>query len=260
MSFPAALKAQRTAHRFSQLDLASEAGVSQRHLSFLETGRSKPSREMALHLGVIMGLGLREQNELLLAAGFAPAHPETGLDEPAMDEVRRVLELLLAAHDPFPAFAVDRSWDAVMMNEAGTQLAGLVSTAGPVPEPLNLLRIALHPDGMRRFTVNWLEVARSLVQRLHREVLSRPTDPTLTALYEEVRGYPDIPSPSDTTVPTGSELIVPIHYHLGGHDLRLITTITTLGAAHDITLEELRLEVSYPADAETETFLRSLAQ
>lgn len=259
MSFPTTLKAQRTARRLSQLDLASEAGVSQRHLSFLETGRSKPSREMALHLGVVMGVGLREQNELLLAAGFAPAHPETGLDEPAMNEVRHVLELLLAAHDPFPAFAVDRGWDAVMMNEAGTRLAGLVSAAGSVPEPLNLLRIALHPDGMRKFTVNWPEVARSLVQRLHREVLSRPTDSTLATLYEEIRGYPDISSPNDSTVPSGSELIVPIHYRLGDNDLRLITTITTLGAAHDVTLEELRLEVSYPADAETEALLRSLA-
>ncbi len=259
MTFGTALREQRTARRLSQLDLSSEAGVSQRHLSFLETGRSRPSREMVVHLGVVLGLGLREQNDLLLAAGFAPVYPETALDEPAMDEVRHVIELLLAAHDPFPAFAVDRTWNAVMMNEAGRRLADLVTSGAPPAVPVNLLRVALHPDGMRRFTVNWDEVARSLVQRLYREVLSRPTDAGLRALFDEVCSYPGTPAPNEALLPSGGELIVPIHYRLGEQDLRLITTITTLGAAYDVTLEELRLEVSYPADPGTEAFLRSLA-
>ncbi len=257
--FGVGLREHRTARRLSQLDLADEAGVSQRHISFLETGRSSPSREMVIHLGVVMGLGLREQNDLLLAAGFAPAYPETGLDEPAMDDVRHVLELLLAAHDPFPAFVVDRGWDAVMMNEAGTRLAGLVAAGRSDGEPFNLLRVALHPDGMRAFTVNWTEVARSLIQRLYRDVASRPADHRLRALLDEVLDYEGVPRPNEALLPTGTDLIVPIHYRVAGNDVRLVTTITTLGAPYDVTLEELRLEVTYPADAATEGFLRSLA-
>ncbi len=254
--FGSALRDHRTARRLSQLALATDAEVSQRHLSFLETGRANPSREMVVHLGVVMGLGLRERNELLLAAGFSPAYPETGLDEPAMDEVRHVLELLLTAHDPFPAFAIDRAWNVVMMNGSGTRIAQLVGTdPGDTP---NLLRVALSPDGMRRFTVNWDAVAASLVQRLHREVLSQPSNDALRKVYDEVMEYPDLPSPSEALLPSGNDLLLPIHYRFGEVDVRLITTITTLGAAYDVTLEELRLEVSYPADRASEAALRGL--
>lgn len=255
-TFGTALRGHRSARRLSQLALASSAEVSQRHLSFLETGRAKPSREMVLHLGIAMGLGLREQNDLLLAAGFAPAYPETGLDEPAMDEVRHVVELLLTAHDPFPAFAVDRRWNVVMMNRSGGLLARFLGVEEE--ERPNLLRVALHPDGMRRHTANWDEVAVVLVQRLHREVLAHPADDALRALYEEVMALPGLPSPNDALLPSGADLLVPIHYRFGGVDVRLITTITTLGAAYDVTLEELRLEVSYPADRESEATLRAL--
>jgi transcriptional regulator with XRE-family HTH domain len=257
MTFGTALKEHRTARRLSQLALATSAEVSQRHLSFLETGRAKPSREMVIHLGIAMGLGLREQNEILHEAGFAPAYPETGLDEPAMDEVRHVLELLLEAHDPFPAFAIDRQWNAVMMNRSGTLLASMLGIEeGDAP---NLLKVAMRPDGMQRFCVNWDEVAVVLVQRLHREVLSRPGDEALREVYEEVMSYPGLPSPNDALLPSGSDLLIPIHYRFGDIDVRLISTITTLGAAYDVTLEELRLEVSYPADAASEAVLRGLA-
>ena len=255
--FGSALREHRTARRLSQLALASSAEVSQRHLSFLETGRAKPSREMVIHLGVAMDLGLREQNDLLLEAGFAPAYPETGLDEPAMDEVRHVLELLLTAHDPFPAFAVDRRWNAAMMNASGRLLASLLGVADD--EEPNLLKVALHPGGMRQFCLNWDQMAAVLVQRLHRERLARPADHALGEVYEEVMAYPGLPSPNDALLPSGSDLVVPVHYRLGGIEIRLITTITTLGAAYDVTLEELRLEVSYPADAASEAVLRGLA-
>ena len=192
-----------------------------------------------------------------LAAAELNAEEVTRFDEPAMNEVRHVLDLLLTAHDPFPAFAVDRRWNAVMMNSSGRLLASLLGVADD--EEPNLLKVALHPNGIRRFCLNWDQRAAVLVQRLHRERLARPADDALAEVYEEVMAYPGLPSPSDALLPSGSDLVVPVHYRLGGIEIRLITTITTLGAAYDVTLEELRLEVSYPADAASEAVLRGLA-
>ena len=245
----------------SQLDLATEAEVSQRHLSFLETGRAKPSREMVMHLSVVLDVPPRERNQLLGAAGFSPTHPEHGLDEPAMDQVRHVLDLMLAAHHPFPAYVVDRRWDLVLSNDVAMMLTSSVAT----PDTMaalggNLARLTLHPDGIRPFTANWEEAATVLLQRLRREARSRPTDTALAELVEEVSGYPDVGGlPEADPIPDGSELLIPLHLTTPLGDLRFYTMIATIGAAHDLTLEELRLETLLPADEATESVLRSLS-
>ena len=255
-SFGAALREWRNHRHLSQLDLATRAGVSQRHLSFLETGRSKPSREMVVHLGVVLDLPHRETNQLLDAAGFSAAYPETGLDAPAMDQVRHVLESLLSAHEPYPAFVVDRRWDLVLTNRVGQRLVdGLGGSVGT-----NLIRLGLHPDGIRTHVANWEEAAAVLVHRLESEVVHSPEDEALADLLAEVRTYPGIAElPERPTVPDGSELLVPLQLSTPFGEMSLFTTITTIGAAHDITLEELRLETLLPADPETEALLRAIA-
>jgi transcriptional regulator with XRE-family HTH domain len=255
--FGSTLRAWRRRRHLSQLDLAVEADVSQRHLSFLETGKSKPSREMVVHLASTLDVPLRERNRLLVAAGFAPRYPERGLDEPAMDQVRHVLELLLAAHQPFPAFVVDRRWDLVMANGVATALTGLV--AGDAGLGDNLMRLSLHPDGIRPMVANWEAAATVLVHRLEREVADRPTDQGLADLLAEVSGYPGVAElPDRPSLPDGSELLVPLDLRTPLGDLSFFTTITTIGAPFDVTLEELRLETLLPADAATEATLRSL--
>lgn len=258
-TFGTALREWRGHRHLSQLDLATEAGVSQRHLSFLETGRSKPSREMVIHLGMTLDLALRDINGLLTAAGFAEAYPETGLDDPDLDQVRSVLETLLAAHEPYPAYVIDRHWDLVLTNTTGSLLTG-VGGEGPVGSGANLVRLALAPGGLRDHILNWEAAATVLLHRLEREVIHRPEDRDLMELLAEVRGYPGVADlPTRPTVPDGSELVVPLELRTPLGDLRLITTIATIGAAYDVTLEELRLETLLPADAASEALLRSLS-
>lgn len=256
-NFGSSLREWRRRRHLSQLDLAVEADVSQRHLSFLETGKSKPSREMVVHLAVTLDVPLRERNRLLVAAGFAPSYPERRLDEPAMDQVRRVLEALLAAHQPFPAFVVDRRWDLVLANEVGSVLTGMV--AGDPALGGNLMRLSLHPDGIRPMVTNWEAAATVLLHRLEREVADRPSDDVLAGLLAEVRGYPGVDRlPDRPSLPDGSELLVPVDLRTPLGDLSFFTTITTIGAPFDLTLEELRLETLLPANPETEAALRSI--
>lgn len=255
------LKQWRRARRFSQLELAATAGVSQRHLSFLETGRSEPSREMVIHLATVLDVPLRDRNRWLAAAGYAAVYPERSLDEPAMEQIRRVLELILTAHEPFPAYVVDPTWDVVMTNRAaGALTARLVDPAAAVKFGGNVLRLSLHPDGLRPHLVNWEEVAGALLDRLARETVERPTDRALLALFEEVSGYPGVADLAGRSgPPRAGDLMVPLHFRFEEGDLRLFTTIATIGAPYDVTLEELRLETLLPADADSESLLRHLA-
>jgi transcriptional regulator with XRE-family HTH domain len=255
------LKEWRELRRVSQLQLSATADVSQRHLSFLETGRAAPSREMVTHLATILEVPLRDRNTWLAAAGYASIYPETNLNEPAMEQVRSVLEQILTAHQPFPAYVVDRCWDVILTNQSATTLtARLVNPAAASNFGGNVLRLSLHPDGLRHHLLNWEQAATTLLDRLEREVAQRPNDRTLGALLTEVRDYPGIADlPTRTTFPGGQDLAIPLHIHTPHLELRLFTTIATIGAAHDITLEELRLETLLPADPETETALRRLA-
>ena len=258
----AALKRWRMLRRLSQLDLSVSADVSQRHLSFLETGRAKPSREMIIHLATVLDVPLRDRNTWLHAAGYAAVYSQHGLEEPAMDQVRHALELILEAHAPFPAYVVDRAWTLVMINQPAAALTSMM--VSPEDAPLfggNIMRLLLHPKGVREFVVNWESAAASLLRRLEREVAERPGDKVLVDLLSEVTAYPDVSGLlSRAEVPTGADLLVPLHMDTPMGEMRFLTTIATIGAPFDVTLEELRLETLLPADAATETLLRKFAK
>jgi transcriptional regulator with XRE-family HTH domain len=244
----------------SQLDLSSIADVSQRHLSFLETGRSHPSREMVIHLALALDVPLREQNAMLSAAGFSSEYQETALHEPALDQVRHVLDLVLQSHEPFPAIVVDRGWDIAIANQAALRFVGaMVDSASSIAAtPMNAIKLILHPDGVRRYLVNWNDVAIAALRRLDHEIADRPTDDVLQVLRDEISAYPGVSElVRQPALPSADDLLVPFHYHIGERDLRLFSTIATIGEAHDITLEELRLETFFAADSATERLLRS---
>ena len=256
--FGPALRHVRQRRHLSQLALASEAGVSQRHISFLETGRSRPSREMVVHLGVVLDLPLRDRNALLLAAGFAPVYQERSLDDPDLGPVRRAIDLLLTAHEPFPAYVVDRGWNLVLANGAAGRLLALL----PAPAralATNMARLALHPDGMRTVSSGWDRTAASIRRRLERELADRPGDGALATLLDEIRSYPVQPREPSGRLPGDDDLIVPVTLRFGDDRLALLTTVSTLAGPTDITTEELRLETLLPADPATEAALRRLA-
>lgn len=260
MKYGSTLKDWRSARRMSQLDLATVADVSQRHVSFLETGRAKPSREMVIHLAIALDVPLRERNAMLAAAGYSTEYSETQLSEPALDQVRGILETVLQAHEPFPAIVVNRGWDVVLSNEAAMRFTtSMIDPTNPVAVAgMNALKLILHPEGVRRFIVNWREVATAALHRLDHEIAARPTDAVLLALRDEIMSYPDLPElRSSPSRPSAADLLVPFHYRIGDIDLKLFSTIATIGEAHDITLEELRLESFFAADKETELLLRS---
>ncbi len=258
-AFGSELRRWRTARRHSQLELSAMADVSQRHLSHLETGRSSPSREMVLRLADVLDVPLRAQNDLLGAAGYAAAHPAAPLDHTERRHVRRVLQQVVDAHDPAPAYAVDRRWDLVLANAATARLTGLL----PDPEAAaaaargNVLRLLLHPDGLRPHVVNLGEVATVLLGRLRREVAHHGGAADLAALADELE---QLAGTTPATRPASpKDLAVPLHLELGGHHLRLLTMIASIGGAQDATVEELRVETLLPADESTRTMLRELA-
>ena len=247
----------RRRRRRSQLDLALEAGVSPRHLSFVETGRSKPSPELLLALAELLDVPLRERNAFLLAAGYAPRYPQTPLEDPAMARVRAAVQRLLAGHDPYPGVAVDRLWNVVLANDAARWLVTRLP-AGLAGPPLNVFRACLHPDGLAQHTLNLPEWAAYLVGQLHRLQVLTP-DPDVSKLAEEVAKYPSVAGLGDWREAATSDepaLLVPWRLRLDGVHLSLFTTLTTFGTPHDITLAELAVELFYPADEDTEAALR----
>lgn len=252
VSFGEELRRWREARRYSQLALAGEAEVSQRHLSFLENGRSKPSREMVLHLGRTLDLSLRDQNLLLAAAGFSAEYAERGLDDPDLDEVRSTLQTVLDGHGHIPAYVIDRGWDLVLANAAAL---GLTARAGiePPPEVMgNVMRLSFHPEGLRRCLHDWERFATGLLHRLEREIVDRPFDDRLAATVAEARTYPGVADlPDRAPLPTGNDLMLPMQIDVPGGRLRFISMIATIGEPFDVTLEELRIETLLPADSFT---------
>ena len=257
--FGPSLRWWRSTRRFSQLQLAGAAEVSSRHISYLETGKAKPSREMVIHLARVLELPLRDQNLLLHEAGFAPAYSQQDLDAPEMDDVRRVLGWILAAHSPNPALVVDRRGDVVDANPAAYRLlTELVGEDSPALGPtLNAHRIVLHPDGIKARTDNWAEVGANVLQRLEREQAHRPADEALAALLTEVLAYADIaPLRRTTELPSGADLLVTMRATTAtGDRISLVSTIATIGAPYDVTLDELRLETFFPGDEATAAVL-----
>jgi transcriptional regulator with XRE-family HTH domain len=251
------LRDWRRRRRLSQLDLALEAGVSARHLSFVETGRSRPSADMVLHLAEQLDVPLRDRNGLLLAAGYAPVYGQRGLDEPEMGPVREALDLVLRGHDPYPAVVVDRHWGMVAGNAAVDLL-----TAGVAPEllepPVNVLRVSLHPDGVAPRIANLAEWRAHLLDRLGRQAVSTG-DPALAALYDELSALPGGEGPAASPDLAAGDIAVPLRLRAGDAVLSFISTMTTFGTATDITVSELSIESFFPADAMTAEALRAAA-
>lgn len=258
--FGAELKRWRQHRRYSQLELANLAAVSQRHLSFLETGRSGPSPEMVEHLSVVLDIPLRARNSLLNTAGFANAYSEESLDGPALAQVREGLEALVEAHDPFPAYVVDRSWNLLIANTAAALLTGLLlPTDADLALAGNVLRLFLHPDGARKAVANWPQAAAVLIERLTAECTANPFDTELSTLLDEVTAYDGVNDLApDAAYPSTSTFLTEIHIRTDTVDLRLYSTISSLVAAADVTLQELRLETLLPANPETAKALRQL--
>jgi transcriptional regulator with XRE-family HTH domain len=245
----------------SQLDLALDAEVSPRHLSFVETGRSEPSREMVLRLAESLDLPLREQNALLEAAGYAQMYRETEISDPEMAQIRRILEFLLERHEPYPAIVVDRHHNLLMANASALTFSSLFT--GPkydLEANINTVETVFDPEGMRPFLVNWEEVARALLNRVHREDQARERDAEKAKLLERILRFPGVParwaSPDLSAAP---QLLIPMHLRRDDLEIRMFTTITTVGTPQDITLQELRVESFLPADEESEKALRELS-
>ena len=245
------LRTWRQRRRLSQLDLSCETGVSTRHLSFVETGRARPSRQLLLHLSETLEIPLRERNELLLAGGFAPAYAERGLQHEQMAPVRDALDRVLAAYEPYPALVVDRAWSMVAANRS---VALLVAGADPrlLEAPANVLRLSLHPDGLAPRIANLAQWRAHVLQRLARDAATTG-DPGLRALHAELAALPggEDPSPPDA-------IAVPLRLQTAAGELALLSTVTTFGTAVDVTAAELSIEAFLPADAATAEALRSL--
>ena len=248
------LREWRQRRRMSQLDLALEAEISTRHLSFLETGRAHPSRDMVMLLAEQLEVPLRERNVILVAAGFAPVFPERPLDDPALSAARKAVDLILAAHEPCPAIVVDLRWNLVAANAAAQPFM-----AGVAPEllegPVNVLRLSLHPRGMAPRIANLSEWRTHLLDRLRRQI-ELTADPGLIELAAELRTYPVPPAPDRRPEDLGG-VAVPLQLMTETGMLSFISTATVFGTAVDVTLAELTLETFFPADAATAEALRA---
>ncbi len=245
------LRALRGRRSLSQLELSLESRISARHLSFVETGRSKPSRETVIRLAETLQVPLRERNALLLAAGYAPVYPERAFGSEEMATIHAALDRFLRAHEPYPALVVDRRHNLLAANDA---LSTLTEDCAPqlLEQPANAIRIALHPEGMAPRTVNLAEWSSHLLTRLRREA-AITGDRELEALYEEVAAYPGVVATAAADSSPAGDLAAPLRIRDGEQELSFISTIATFGTAIDITLAELSVEAFYPANAATAT-------
>ena len=259
------LRRWREARRLSQLELALEAEVSPRHLSFVETGRATPSREMLLTLATVLDVPLRERNVLLLAAGYAPAYGETSLNDPRMAQVRAVIEIMLRSNEPRAAIAHDRYWNVLMANAAFVRLltmvlgeapAGLSAMQVATPPRVNLLHLLFDPAGLRRVVVNWEASAKALLNQAYRR-LAWARDERLNGLIEEVLNYPGVSARwREPELDAPHALILPIELDFNGKVIRMFSTVTSVATPHDVTLQDLHIEVFHPADPESAAALQ----
>ena len=265
-AFAQTLKNWRDSRKLSQLDLAMAAGISQRHLSFLEVGRARPSRQMVLQLANALDAPLREHNVLLAAAGFAPLYRESALSDPGMSAVRQALELMLKYHEPNPALVVDRAWNLLMVNDAVNRVFGLAGDLDAIWKrvcptgPRNILKLTLHPEGFRPYIANWLESTPVLIARTRREAEATGSE-ALRKLLEEVLAYPGIPAewriPQWDAPPLPA---MPLSLAKDGLKQNLFSMMSTYGTPQDITTDELPVETFFPADADSALLLKRLAE
>ena len=263
-TFGPMLRAWRRRRGASQLSLALQSGVSQRHVSFLESGRARPSREMVVQLSTALDVPLRQRNEMLLAAGFAPAYRESNLAAPELAPMRRAIDFMLKQQEPYPAVVIDRLWNLLQANEAANAFTiFLFDGMPPAPPPgkgPNLLRWILDPGALRPKISNWEEVARYLVSTTYAEILAAGGEPRALGFIEEIMAYPDVPASfrklrfEERPAP-----VLTVDYLVGGKALSVFTTIATLGTPQDVTLQEVRVESFFPADDRSDALFRSLA-
>ena len=260
-AFGLALREWRTRRGLSQLALSSNAGVSSRHLSFVETGRAQPSREMVLLLARTLDVPLRDRNDLLSAAGYAPVYRATKLEAPALAQARRALDFVLRQQEPYPAIVIDRHWNILQANGGTARLVELfLEPSAAADLGLNAMRLMLHPRGFRSHIVNWEAMAAALVQWLHRDILSGLGDSETRRLLHELLEYPGVPRHwGRLDLDASTDPFLPIEFRRGDVELRYFSMLTSLGTPHDITLQEIRIESFYPADSATEETARRLA-
>ena len=246
------LREWRQRRRLSQLDVSTRTGVSTRHLSCVETGRARPSRDLLLYLAEELAMPQRATNDMLLAAGFAPVYTDLRLDDPPMSTVRDVISLVLDGNDPNPTTVIDTRWNLLDANAAALWLTTGVAAALLEP-PVNIARLSLHPEGLAPRTANFTEFAGHLLRHM-REVLHSTQDPQLAALIDECSDY--APG-ADRRMPVSTDVVLPIDLTVGDVDLSFVSTVTSFGASRDVNLSELSIETLYPADESTR---RTLAQ
>jgi len=253
--------------KLSQLDLSLESGVSQRHISFMESGRSKPSREMVLALADVLDIPLRDRNQLLSVAGFAPIFKERHLDSDEMHAVHHALEMSLAHHEPYPAIVADRNWNLVMANEAAQRFIGLIGDPEEVWQRVdpsgnkNVYRLTFHPLGMQPLIDNWNEMSKLLLLRLQREVTADPNNDFLSDLLEdmtEISGLEVLRGMTEMSIPLAP--ILPMEMTTAGITLKVFSMISSFGTALDVTAEELKVETFFPVDDFTKLFFKRLAK
>lgn len=254
-TFGMLLKTWRQLRRKSQLAVAVDASISARHLSFVESGRSVPSREMVQVLSDALDVPLRERNALLIAAGYAPLYPEHPLASSELTVVRNALDQLLRHQEPYPAVVLDRQWNIVQTNHAAPKFFGMFMDVSARPQPVNLLRSMFDPSGMRPWIANWPVVAETLVQRVFREAVAGVPDPEVLALLDELQSLPGVPTPRADSAAVSLPFHA-VHFVKGAIDVRFFSMVTTVGAPFDVTAQELRIEAFFPCDDETEEFAR----
>lgn len=241
----------------SQLDLALDIGISQRHLSFIESGRSAPGRQTLTSIVQALDVPLRERNAVFLAAGFAPVYSEAPWDAKEMQGITRALDRMLRQHDPFPAIVMDRHWNVLTANESSPRFFGSFIDMAARTSPRNMLHLIFDPEGMRPFVVNWETVARSLIQRVYRETVGRVLDERTHALLDALFAYPGVDASwrwHGSVAAAPNLPMIPMGFNKDGKILSYFSMVTSVGAPQSVAAQELRIESMFPADEETEVF------
>ncbi|WP_169569803.1 helix-turn-helix domain-containing protein [Sneathiella limimaris] len=259
--FGSLLKKWRKVKGFSQLDLAMAADSSARHISFIETGRSQPSREMVLRLAVAMEVPLRDRNRLLNEAGYRSAYTERPLEGKGLEQIKRALSFILDKQEPYPALVMNRCFDILMINHTGAKfVSALGLQLGGQNGPPNILRMSLHPDGFRNVVKDWEQSAGHMIHRAYRQLRGQDENDRLAILLKEVLAYPGVPESFQVEDPTKDALpVLPIEFMLNGLNLSWITTVASFGTPQDVTAEEVMVECMFPSDEQTDRFAKALS-